>query len=358
MTYTPGPYGYGYPPVPPPPKPGVIPLAPLGLGDLLSGAFGTYGRYWKALLGVTVAAYALTAALVAGVALLGWATLADRFEQLVNTPSSQAPEPSDLMPFFLALGGVWLAGMIGFLLATGLLHGAVAAVVQEAVLGRPAGFLTVWRRAWSRLGAVLGAIVLPALAPLVPMLGFLIGFFFLLGGIFTNVAAGRNATDEGAGLALTALLLFLLALGTVPFALWIWVKFSLAPTAAVIESAGPLASLRRSSELVRGSWWRVFGCMLVMMLIAGGAAFVVQTVLSLAGQASMVTVDVGPDATPRTVLAELGGLTLVLGLLQLLTQALIAPLQPLISGLLYVDQRIRRENLAPVLAQAAGLPPA
>ncbi|WP_456049285.1 hypothetical protein [[Kitasatospora] papulosa] len=36
----------------PPPKPGVIPLAPLGLGDVLGGAFSTVGRYWKQLFGM------------------------------------------------------------------------------------------------------------------------------------------------------------------------------------------------------------------------------------------------------------------------------------------------------------------
>lgn len=45
-----------------------------------------------------------------------------------------------------------------------------------------------------------------------------------------------------------------------------------------------------------------------------------------------------------------GGLLTAVGLVQLLLQALLAPLQPLASGLLYVDQRIRRENLGPALA--------
>ena len=41
----------------PPPKPGVIPLAPLGLGDVLGGAFSTMGRYWKQLFGMAAALY-------------------------------------------------------------------------------------------------------------------------------------------------------------------------------------------------------------------------------------------------------------------------------------------------------------
>ena len=48
MTFPPAPpYGYGYPP--PPPRPGVIPLAPLTLGAILSGTFSAFGRHWKQL---------------------------------------------------------------------------------------------------------------------------------------------------------------------------------------------------------------------------------------------------------------------------------------------------------------------
>ncbi|MEK8142609.1 hypothetical protein NKH18_10685 [Streptomyces sp. M10(2022)] len=36
---------------------GVIPLAPLSLGDVLNGAFSTIGRYWKQLFGMAAALY-------------------------------------------------------------------------------------------------------------------------------------------------------------------------------------------------------------------------------------------------------------------------------------------------------------
>lgn len=40
-------WGGGWTPPPPPPQPGVIPLRPLGLGDLLGGGFSAFRRYWK-----------------------------------------------------------------------------------------------------------------------------------------------------------------------------------------------------------------------------------------------------------------------------------------------------------------------
>ncbi|MFD4373176.1 oxidoreductase [Streptomyces sp. NPDC058486] len=353
MTYPPGPYGYGYAPVPPPPKPGVIPLAPLDLNHVLAGAFAAYRRHWKVLLGITLAAYTVAGAVMLGVGAAVWAAFADGYERWVDSPTAGDPGLSDIAPLFVGLGSLWLACALGMLLATGLLHAAVAVVVQEAVLGRPIGFGTVWRRAWARLGSVFGSIVLSALAALVPMLLFLVGLCFMLGAMIASIAASKGGDAGGVGWGLTGLLFLLLSLATMPFAVWIWVKFSLAPTAAVVESAGALTAMRRSAELVRGSWWRIFGYTLVMMLIVGGVSFVVQMCLSLVSQFSLFAAPLAQHATPGTLFLAAGTHAVVLALLQLLTQALLGPLQPLASGLLYVDQRIRRENLGPVLAQAA-----
>ncbi|MFB8039937.1 oxidoreductase [Streptomyces hydrogenans] len=351
MTYAPGPYGYGYAPVPPPPKPGVIPLAPLDLNHVLGGAFAAYRRNWKVLLGITLVSYALAALLIAGVGTAAWTGLSDRWE---HTSTAEDVALSDLTPLFTALGIIWLACSVGLLLATGLLHAAVAVVVQEAVLGRQPGFGTVWRRAWSRLGAVLGSVLLSAVAAVVPALLFMVGLFLMLAAMLASIGSDDGA--DGAGWALTGLLFFLLALAASPLALWLWVKFSLAPTAAVVESAGTLTALRRSAQLVRGAWWRIFGYTLVMMLVVGGVTFVMQMVVSLTTQASLFAAPLAQHATPGTVFFSMGTAAVVSTLLMLGTQAVLGPLQPLTSGLLYVDQRIRRENLAPVLAEAAGRP--
>ncbi|MFF7810393.1 oxidoreductase [Streptomyces sp. NPDC007945] len=349
MTYAPGPYGWGHPPAPPPPKPGVIPLAPLDLNHVLSGAFGAYRRNWKALLGMALASYALAAVVVVGLGAAGWAALSGPWEAMGDPSSTGDADLSDLTPLFLGLTGLWLLFALGTLVATGLLHGAVAVVVQEAVLGRRVGFGTVWRRAWSRLGPVLGTVVLPALAGLVPVLLGLFGLCLVLGAMIASI----DSAGDGAGLAVTGLLVLLLSTATMPVAVWIWVRFSLAPTAAVVESAGTLTAMRRSARLVRGSWWRVFGYTLMMALIVGGVSFAVQMVISVATQASVFGTPLAQHATPGTVFASVGTLVVTGGLLQLLTQLVLGPLLPLASGLLYVDLRIRKENLAPVLAATA-----
>src|SRR5688572_28137295 len=73
------PGGAPYPAAPPPPmyygppqapKPGVIPLRPLGLGEILDGAITTMRTYPKQVLGVSVLISAITNLLVFGVTIL------------------------------------------------------------------------------------------------------------------------------------------------------------------------------------------------------------------------------------------------------------------------------------------------
>ncbi|MFI8823235.1 oxidoreductase [Streptomyces sp. NPDC053431] len=358
MTYPPGPYGYGYAPPPPPPRPGVIPLAPLNFSDILTGAFTTYRRYWKPLLGVAATAYTAVAVLVGTALLVAWSAVGDDIRRLSDLPAGQDPEFADIQPLIGAFVGVWLLGMAAYVVCGGLVSAAVPAVVQEAVLGRPISFGTAWSRAWSRLGAVIGSVFLATLATLLPVLLFLVGFTLMMVGIITGIAASEGGrSNDGAGFAMVGVLLFLGALALIPLALWLWTRFSLAPAVAVIEGQGAVASLRRSAALVKGSWWRVFGCTLGAGLIVGVAGSVMQQVVGQVGSVSMGGLEFGPDATPGAVFGALGGLFVALVVAQVLVQAVAAPFPPLVSALLYVDQRIRKENLAPVLARTAAAEP-
>ncbi|MEV5970674.1 oxidoreductase [Streptomyces sp. NPDC051921] len=354
MTYPSGPYGYGYAPPPPPPRPGVIPLAPLSFSEILTGAFTTYGRYWKPLIGVAVAAYTAVAVLAGAALLVAWAAVGEDIRRLADLPSGQDPEFADIQPLIVAFASVWLLVMAAYVVCGGLVSAAVPAVVQEAVLGRPLTFGAAWRRAWSRLGAVIGSVFLTMAATVVPMLLFLVGFALLMAGVITGIAASDGGSaDEGPGLAVVGLIFFLGALALLPLALWIVVRFSLAPTVAVIEGQGPVTSLRRSAALVKGSWWRVFGCTIGAGLMVGTVSGVLQQVLAQLGSFPLSTVNFGENPTPSEIVAAFGGVFFVLTIAQLLVQAVAAPFVPLVSGLLYVDQRIRKENLAPVLAETA-----
>ncbi|WP_371615287.1 hypothetical protein [Streptomyces sp. NBC_00454] len=279
-------WGGGWLP-PQPPKPGVISLRPLKSGDILGGAFAALGRYGSrlvaAMLPGQLGALLLLAAAVGGALALG------------------------VRPVTVLVPAAALATLLTCALAATL----TAAVLREAVLGRPAAVRTLLRAARPRLAAVLGTqlLVLAALA-------------------------GPGAAVLAAGLPP------LLAAATLPVALGLGVLFVLAPTAAAYEGLGPVAALRRSAGLVRGAWWRTFGITALAAVIAAGAAYAVQLPFAFAGALSLVPAIDGGLA--HATFAALGGMV---------AQTLLLCFPQLAAGLVYVDRRIRREGLAAELTR-------
>ncbi|MFG2645365.1 oxidoreductase [Streptomyces sp. NPDC048370] len=349
MTYPTGSYSYGYPPPPAPPKPGVIPLAPLGLSQILTGAFATIGRYWKPLLGVAAAAYGLALLLLAAAAGFAYAAVSDHVPGVFDLPHGQEPSWDDGGPLLVAFGAVWLIALVGMLVASAVVYAACPAVLQEAVLGRRTTFGAIWRRSWSRMSSVLGTALLTLLLTVpVPLLVFVAAFAGLLVALSGSGPVALVVLSFGGAVLATLL--------TAPLSAWLWVKFSLAAPAAVFEGQGAMTSMRRSSRLVQGSWWRIFGALLVAGLMAGMANWLIQQVLSLLlSFPASFTDSAGADSTGEVLIAFVPLLVIaVIG--SMVAQAVCSVFPPLVAGLVYVDQRIRKENLAPTLTQAAGTP--
>ncbi|MFE7616317.1 hypothetical protein [Streptomyces sp. NPDC057496] len=337
--------------MPPPPRPGVIPLAPLKLGDMLGGAFNTMGRYWKQLLGMGATAYGGALVIVVTTALIAYSTISDRLHRVVELSADEDAASSDVVPLVIALCVVWLVAMLAFVVATALMYATVPVVLQEAVLGRSTTFAAVWHRAWARVPAVIGTVILCFLVAVLPMLLMMVGFFALVIGAITSA--------HGTGATLWITLGFLGSFATAPLAIWLWVKFCLAPSVAVFENQSPVAALRRSSQLVRGDWWRVFGITLLAFCIAAVANYLIQIPFSFLGMFSGIiggaTLDADPN--PASVALAMSGYLVIMLLGQLIGQLLSATFPQLVTGLVYVDRRIRTENLGPVLAEAAAVPP-
>ncbi|MET7619523.1 hypothetical protein [Streptomyces sp. NPDC005408] len=335
---------------PPPPKPGVIPLAPLGLGDILGGAFVTMGRYWKQLFGMAAAVYGAATAAVGAALAIAYALVGDHLRAIYSATSDEPPVWDDIRPVLISFVVIWAIGTIFMLLATAMVYAACPAILQDAVLGKPATFGVIWRRAAAGAPAVIGTVFLTGLLCLIPIALFVTAFVALMIALLAS----------GTGPLIVPPLAFIGALVTAPPAVWLWVKFSLAPAAAVFEGQGVLDAMRRSSKLVRGDWWRIFGITVLAAVIAGIAAYVIQIPLSFVQMIPGLigSSDVGSDPTGSQVLVYLGG-ALVLALVsQLIGQILVAAFPQLVASLLYVDRRIRTENLAPTLAEAAAVPPA
>ncbi|MDX2729265.1 MULTISPECIES: hypothetical protein [unclassified Streptomyces] len=333
-----------------PPKPGVIPLRPLGLGDILGGAFSTMGRYWKQLFGVGAAVYGGALVVVGAAVAIAYSAVSDPLHRVMELSSEESPRSEDIVPLAIALGAVWLVAVLVLMTATAMMYATVPAVLQDAVLGRPTTFGIIWRRAWARVPAVIGTVLLTSLVAVIPIVLMMVAFIAM-------TIAFITLDGSGSGVAIAVGVLG--ALATAPLAIWLWVKFSLAPAAAVFEGQRPVAALRRSSQLVRGDWWRIFGISLLAILMAAVASYIIQLPFSILGMFPGVIgmESLGSDPNATAVVVAMSGYLVATLLGQLVSQLVSATFPQLVTGLLYVDRRMRNENLGPVLAEAAAVPP-
>ncbi|MFD6989572.1 hypothetical protein [Streptomyces sp. NPDC059943] len=353
----PPPYGSGPPPGwggwsrPRGPKPGVIPLSPLDLGEILGGAFSTLGRYWRQLLGIALAVFGVAFLLAGGALAVAYAVVGEHLSAVVDTGRS-TPARADVQPLIIAFVILWVVVMAVLLLATAVMQACCPAIVQEAVLGRPVRVGATLLRALSRVPAVLGTVLLSGLIMMIPVLLFITGI------VSTMVTVVATGGWDPAGLLIPLAFVGALVLG--PLAVWLWVLFSLAPAVVVIESRGPLAALRRSVELVRGSWWRICGISLLAFVIASVAGMALQQLFNVTRlfPGAFDTGEFGYEPTFGQIFVAVSGY-LVLALVgQLVGQIFSTTFPQLVLGLLYIDQRIRKEDLAPALIAASASPAA
>ncbi|CAM5447488.1 glycerophosphoryl diester phosphodiesterase membrane domain-containing protein [Streptomyces aurantiogriseus] len=320
------PGGWGGPP--PAAKPGVIPLRPLGVGEILDGAVSTMRTHWRTVLGISLAV-ALVIEII--VVLLQGLVLNDTTSTTALTdPSATLDEQTRAMGDVMRNSGVVaLIALIGTIMATALL----TTVTSRAVLGKPVTTGEAWRDARPQVLRLFGLIFFVLLiAAGVLVLGALPGR--LVGG------------DAGSGLSALGIIGGLVAV------VWLLVRFSLASPALMLEKQGIKKALSRSAKLVRGSWWRVFGIQLLSLFIANMVAMIVAVPFALLG-AALSDGGLGAFADGSS---ELGWTYLIVsGVGSVIGSLITFPITAGVTVLLYIDQRIRREALDLDLARAAGV---
>jgi hypothetical protein len=328
----------------------VIPLGPLRLNDILNGAFATIGGYWKQLFALAAIVYGAAVLAVAVAAVVAYAAVGGHLFTLIDLPSGVDPSWDDIRPLLIGFGCLWIFGFLVLLVTTATVQAICPVVVQDAVLGRPATVIGVWRRASPRVPAVLGTVLLSGLIYFVPALLVMVIF---AGGI---AVAGAEGSDQAFWLLPLGLLC---VLALVPLAIWLSVRFSLAPTVAAVEPQGPVMALRRSVRLVRGNWWRIFGISMLGYLTAGFVSGFLEQLITLVALFPGVIdtnalTDLNSEPTAQQIFSAVGGFVVVALVVSLIGQIISATFPQIVLNLLYVDQRIRRENLAAALIAAAG----
>jgi MFS family permease len=318
---------------PPAAKPGVIPLRPLGVGEILDGAVSTMRSYWRTVLGIS-----LTVALLAQTAsvLMQGLVLNDAVTQVsVNDPSTTPEDVFRSMgEAFLGSALVGLISAVGTIIATALL----TTVTSRAVLGKPVSTGEAWRDARPQVPKLFGLLILLGL------IGAGVVVCCALPGVIVLLAGSRVGG--------TALLVLGIIAAVIVIA-WLTVRFSLASPALMLERQSIVKSLSRSAKLVRGSWWRVLGIQLLAGLIAGIVSSLVAIpflfIAAAAGGGGMTGLFGTTGGHVGWVFLIVTGIGSVIG------ATITLPINAGVTVLLYVDQRIRREALDLELARAAGV---
>ena len=309
-------------------RPGIIPLRPLTLNDLVGAAF----RAVRGNIGATVGLAALTSLifLVPFTALGAWGS---RQEESVTLEGSVNSETAGLVG---QLGS--FIPSIGSSFSTILLAGFLAYVIGQAVLGRKVSAGETWRGTVRRIWALIGATLLTSLIFLVTagvILGVPIGLI---------VAGGTSGNDgtvaAGIGLLLLALLLLIVTM------LFVWTRLAFVTPSVILEDLSVGQAFSRSWRLTSGSpFWRILGLRLLTAIAIGIAGSLITAPLALIGVGLVLT---GLPLDQMYVWqAVLTGVTGVIA------GALTTPITAGIDALLYIDQRIRREGLDVQLIQTA-----
>ncbi|MFJ9814265.1 glycerophosphoryl diester phosphodiesterase membrane domain-containing protein [Streptomyces sp. NPDC101151] len=334
---TPGGYGAwggGWGGPPPAAKPGVIPLRPLGVGEILDGAVSTMRTYWRTVLGIS-----LTVAIVTQLSVILLQGLLLNDGETTDTLNDRSASASEVFRALGALmagtGAVAVISVVGTIVATALL----TTVTSRAVLGKPVSAGEAWRDARPQVPKLFGLLLLLGLISV----GVLV--CGAVPGIIVAVAGG----NEGASIALVVLGLLAAAI----VAVWLTIRFSLASPALMLERQSIVKSMSRSAKLVRGSWWRVLGIQLLAGIIANIVSSLVVVPFALIAAAVSGDGMTGFFATntqaPGWTFLIISGIGSVVG------SMLTLPINAGVTVLLYIDQRIRREALDLELARAAGV---
>jgi hypothetical protein len=315
----------------PAPKPGVIPLRPLGAGEIIDGAIATLRRHWRAVVGITFAIALVTQAIA--VVVEGLFIDDSRIDEFDNKSN---PSVHDLLRAFrdvyAGLGLTILVTALGVLVASAIL----TVVVSRAVLGRGVTAGEAWRDARPRLFQLMGLALL-----------LTVGYVAVVavGALPGGLIAVAGAKTLGASLAVLGMTAGLVV------AVRLWILFVLAPPALMLERQSIVGALKRSAKLVRGSWWRVLGVQLLSIVLVYIVSALIQMPFALIASAvtdhdfsSFVGSSSENPSWTYLVLAGIGGVV---------AATITLPVSSGVTTLLYMDQRIRRESLDIELARAA-----
>jgi Flp pilus assembly protein TadD len=274
-------------------------LRAMSVGELLDTTFRLYRRNFLLFIG-------LVAVIQVPLTLLGVA-----FEATYSPTVSETQDYyyyTDEQAWFVI--GQFIMALLNFLAVQGLMTGAMARAIHDRYLGQPRGLVDTYRAlGWGWLRLVAALVVMGLLD---------VGVFMLL---FVPAVLGTEAF----------LCLFCLG-GIAAFILLTYLNvpiMSLLAPVIIIENKGVFAGLRRSFDLGRRRFWRVFGINFLLWLLT----MVITMPLSLFF--NVIPFFWEPGALLMTIIASSINMVVTL---------LVRPIWVCGLTLLYFDLRVRLEG--------------
>ena len=172
----------------------------------------------------------------------------------------------------------------------------------------------------------------------------------VIAGIFGIPIGVLVLTGNGVVIALLGLL-------TVPvllvLAVFLLIRWSMAFTIVACEEEGVIAALNRSWSLVAGNWWRVFGILLLLGVLANVAIGIITTPVSMVmlwdfyGEYFRMLGSIGHgDPDPAAIGRMVSSMGIGVGISGALNLMLLGLARPVYTTVLYFDLRARNGEFA------------
>lgn len=310
----------------PPPKPGLIPLRPLTFGTLLGASFQVLRRNPRPMFGFSL----LLTGLVFLVTLLGVGLLT--FWSLSRVASAVGPD-AETVAIGTAAGAI-LSTLIPVALSIvvlAILQGIVVLEVARGTLGEKLTLRGLWRAARGRIGALIGWALLATVVSVVAVTIIVI--------VITLIIAFGGDAGLGIGIALAVLT----ALGSVVVGAWLWTRLCLVPSVLVLERLPLRHAIRRSWALTIGFFWKTLGIQLLVAFILSAVSYVISLPISIVLVLGVGLFNPNGDTTAATVAIVVGYVLTIA--VSVVFGAITAVVQSAVTGLIYIDIRMRKEGL-------------
>ncbi len=275
-------------------------MRPLGVGDILDGAFQVIRRNPRTTLGAAAIVSVVQVAITTIFQVVALNQIGS-----VKVDNGDGTQTTNLGPIF---GGelTTLAGLAVKVLLGSILTGFLVVVITQDVLGVKVTPRQAWDRVRPRVGALIGLALL------------------------------------------TSLIEFLALIPCLILGVWLWGIWAVAAPVLIIENTSIRGAWGRSRQLVAGTFWRVWGIRALGFLLVAIIAGLITVPFEVLG-----LVVTGQSLNDLTGSGKPVALLLIVAIGSLIANTVTAPILAGIDSLLYVDLRMRKEGLDLVLQNSA-----